>query len=364
MNASLKGNEQITQLLNDWYVEIRARRIENAHKLKEEINTKMQTIEEDQNLFIYYSLFNFRYQYLVDSLSISKDSFKQNDSFAIPADNFLAYYYHFFKAIHSNITGSHTIAKMHYEKAEELLKHIPDEIEKAEFYYELAIFYCHTQKYLLTINYLTKAKEVFSSHKGYELKVAFCNNLYGLACTHLKEYELAEEHFLSAIDTFQKEKQDSYILIVRHNLGLMYANQNLSSLAIRYLSEVNQKLTTDYKAIFIQAREHFKLGETNIASNLIEKGLNICNNLCNKGYIHHFTILKLLNDNASTEDLEKIVVEGLSYFEKEELYEYVEEYAEKLALKFYQEDNYSKASKYFYTVSKAKDKNFKKGALK
>ncbi len=151
---------------------------------------------------------------------------------------------------------------------------------------------------------------------------------------------------------------------MRHNLGLMYANQNLSSLAIRYLSEVNQKLTTDYKAIFIQAREHFKLGETNIASNLIEKGLNICNNLCNKGYIHHFTILKLLNDNASTEDLEKIVVEGLSYFEKEELYEYVEEYAEKLALKFYQEDNYSKASKYFYTVSKAKDKNFKKGALK
>lgn len=41
----------------------------------------------------------------------------------------------------------------------------------------------------------------------------------------------------------------------------MYAGQNLSELAIRYLSEVIQELPKDYKAIFIKAREHMEMGD-------------------------------------------------------------------------------------------------------
>lgn len=60
-------------------------------------------------------------------------------------------------------------------------------------------------------------------------------------------------------------------MIVRHNLGFMYATQNLSEVALRYLSEVNQKLPSDYKAVFIEAREHYKLGEHQTAQELIKK---------------------------------------------------------------------------------------------
>ncbi|WP_423220097.1 hypothetical protein [Bacillus thuringiensis] len=49
MNIAANGNEQILGLLNDLYVEIRARRISNAHRLKEEIDNKIQNIE-DPNL--------------------------------------------------------------------------------------------------------------------------------------------------------------------------------------------------------------------------------------------------------------------------------------------------------------------------
>ena len=59
MNVSLKGNEQITKLLNDWYVEIRARRIENAHHLKDKIASIMCDIQEDQNLLLFICSLTF-----------------------------------------------------------------------------------------------------------------------------------------------------------------------------------------------------------------------------------------------------------------------------------------------------------------
>lgn len=48
MIVSVKGNEQITKMLNDWYIEIRARHVGKAHNLKLEIDQKIHNIEEDQ----------------------------------------------------------------------------------------------------------------------------------------------------------------------------------------------------------------------------------------------------------------------------------------------------------------------------
>ena len=69
---SNKGNEQISKLLNRWYQEIRSRNIDNAHCLKEEINSIIHTNEADPKLLLYYYLLDFGYKYLVDNLSISK----------------------------------------------------------------------------------------------------------------------------------------------------------------------------------------------------------------------------------------------------------------------------------------------------
>ncbi|MGM2806952.1 tetratricopeptide repeat protein, partial [Bacillus cereus group sp. Bce027] len=126
MNVQTKGNEQITKLLDNWYIEIRKRNLDNAKQLKKEIDKNIASVKDDQNVLLYHALLNFRYQYLMDSLSIGKDSFKEIESFDIPTDEFLLYYYHFFKAMHSNITGDYNLAKEHYEKAEIKLKQIPD----------------------------------------------------------------------------------------------------------------------------------------------------------------------------------------------------------------------------------------------
>ena len=87
-------------------------------------------------------------------------------------------------------------------------------------------------------------------------------------------------------------------------MGWLYSDQSMSTLAIRHLSEVTEN-PTHFKAIFLQAKEHYKLGEQSTASQLIDKGLQICREIHNEEYTHHFSILKKLNENIPLEELEK-----------------------------------------------------------
>ncbi|MGE6553002.1 Rap family tetratricopeptide repeat protein [Bacillus mycoides] len=364
MNVSVKRNEEITLMLNEWYVEIRARKISQAHRLKEEIDKKISTIEEDQNLLLYYSLLDFRFQYVVDNLGVSASSFDKIEEFEIPTNHFLTYYYHFFKAIHASGIGSYILAKEHFDKAESLLELVPDKIEKAEFYYKLGAFHYDIYESLNSIKYTTKAKELFEQHANYERNVGFCENLIGTACTKLKEWALSEEHLIKAMDIFQKLNEEKYTLMVRHNLGYMYSSQNLSSLAIRYLLEVINHNPNHHKALFLKAREHYKLDQLDIAKDLADTGYNICIELGNTEYIHLFSILRCLVSNENGDELEKVIVEGISYFENELLYEYIEESQEYLAVKFYEEDNHIKSSQYFYLASKTRQKIKERKSLK
>lgn len=81
-------------------------------------------------------------------------------------------------------------------------------------------------------------------------------------------------------------------------------------------------------------------------------------------YQHHFKILNGLNEGLNGEKLEEIVLEGIAYFEREKLWEYVKEYTEVLAVLFHKEHNFEKASYYFFSSHKASEEVFKKEALK
>ncbi|HFK1744672.1 TPA: tetratricopeptide repeat protein [Bacillus cereus] len=141
---------------------------------------------------------------------------------------------------------------------------------------------------------------------GYEVKVASCETALGTARIFLKQFEKAEEHFNRSIDLLQKHNEEKLILIVMHNLGLLYATQNLSKLAIRHLSEVTEKNIAHFKAVFLQAREHYKLRKTNIVKELIEKGLAVCMELGNEEYVYHFNILRSLNEDEAIKLLEEV----------------------------------------------------------
>ncbi|MGR9594411.1 response regulator aspartate phosphatase [Bacillus thuringiensis] len=363
MNTSVFTNQNTYKLLNDWYHLMISQKSKEAAVMKKEIEERKDEMKDDKNLLLYYSLLEFRYKVLTNGLEITKDSYEEIEAIYTPSDNLLMFYYHFFKAIHRTSISGFLEAREHLEKAEGLLKSIQNEIEQAEFYYRAAALYNYTYKPLKVIKYGTLALETFEKQPGCEINVGLCKNLLGGICVHLDQYEEAEEYFTAAIDILQKQGATELILRVRNNLGWLYASQNLSTLAIRHLSEVVEGMPNNYKAILLLAREYHKLGKKGKASELVNKGMEICSEN-DELYKHHFNILNEMNLNISTENIEKVILEGITYFDKEELYEYTREYTEKLALCFYKEGNPVKASEYFHMQHQAKEKKNEKGALK
>lgn len=97
MNVQTKGNEQVIQLLNEWYLEIRSRHLDKARDLKLKVEAKVNEVKDNSELLQHYLLLDFRYNYLIDNLRVSKDSFDEIDLYGVPTNSSLAYYYHFLK---------------------------------------------------------------------------------------------------------------------------------------------------------------------------------------------------------------------------------------------------------------------------
>ena len=345
MTISIVTKEEITRLLNDWYSEIRSHHVVKAKELKTEIDQKIHRIEEDQDILIYYSLLDFRFQMLTgnfqDDLSLS-----ENLSISEQTETFLQYYYHFFKFIYYTGISYYSKAKEHYENAERLIEAIPDKAEKAEFNYRASLFYYYIGQDGTAIVHATKAKDFFSNNLGYEIKHANCLNTLGMACIHLRQFELAEKHLTASLNILREQNDNtllSLILKTNYNLGLLYADQNLSELAIQYLSESFEDEETDYKTMFLLAREYFKIGSIDHAETYIQKGLKVCD----EEYMHHFNILKSMNDKSPIEQLEENVVKTIKYFKEEELWQYVKIYTEELAARFFATNNPQKSTKFF-----------------
>ncbi|UZJ79476.1 tetratricopeptide repeat protein [Fictibacillus sp. KU28468] len=361
MEAELTSTEQMIQLLNGWYREILSQNLVESRRLKLEIDEKIETMEMDptQTLFIYYSLLSFRYQLLVNDLWEARYTLNKLDvEKKRETDDFLSYYFHFFKAIYATDTGNYLEAKLHYQLAEKMLNQFPDDIEKAEFNYKVATFYYHTRQPLLAVRHAIKAKEYFEDKSGYEVKLAGCENIIGLASTSLKQFREAEHHFLTALDILRvyNLKKEPFELKIRYNLGLLYAEQNLSEKAIAQLTEVFEDKATDYKTTFLIAREHVKLRNHDIADDWIIQGLKIARDAQNEEYIHHFSILSEYNQSSSAEQLEQTAAAAIPYFQSVQLWGFVQDYAEKLASEFYNTENDQKASKYFHMAYTAKQK--------
>lgn len=117
MSVLLKGHEQIVNELNILYQVMVAEQLIEAKQLKEKIEKQINKIEADQTLSLYYSLLNFKYKVLTDWTNIKYDTFSQIVRLDNPiTEDFITYYYHFFKAEHATIIGNYDEAKKNTKK--------------------------------------------------------------------------------------------------------------------------------------------------------------------------------------------------------------------------------------------------------
>ncbi|TBX48095.1 aspartate phosphatase [Bacillus thuringiensis] len=362
------NNEKVTKLLNEWYKVILSKQITKATRMKEEVDEKISVLMveqnrdlQDQNLLLYYSLLDYSYKVLINKSYVTRSDFDAVEKLTTKTiDEYLKYYYHFYKAVHNTMIANYMEAMEQFEEAERLLEYIPNDIEKAEFNYKLGELYYHLQQPLLTIKHVMKAKDIYKKYEDYVINQIECDTILGLASVTLSQFEQGEELFVKCLDMAKKHNCARLITLIQYNLGFLYAKQGISATAIRHLMDVYKSEKPYHKTIFLLAREHFKINEIEQAQEFLTQGFE----LADVEYTHHLRILRAQYDENYKQNLETTIADGLDYFESQKLYGFMEEYSGILAKKLYQEGNHEKASQYFNISYDAKELLQKGSALK
>ncbi|PFW08098.1 aspartate phosphatase [Bacillus thuringiensis] len=362
------NNEKVTRLLNEWYKVILSKQITKATRMKEEVDEKISVLMveqnrdlQDQNLLLYYSLLDYSYKVLINKSYVTRSDFDAVEKLTTKTiDEYLRYYYHFYKAVHNTMIANYMEAMEQFEEAERLLEYIPNDIEKAEFNYKLGELYYHLQQPLLTIKHVMKAKDIYKKHEDYVINQIECDTILGLASVTLSQFEQGEELFVKCLDMAKKHNCTRLITLIQYNLGFLYAKQGISATAIRHLMDVYKSEKPYHKTVFLLAREHFKVNEIEKAQEFLTQGFE----LADVEYTHHLRILRAQYDENYKQNLETTIADGLDYFKSQKLYGFMEEYSGILAKKLYQEGNHEKASQYFNISYDAKELLQKGSALK
>ncbi|HDR4909232.1 TPA: aspartate phosphatase [Bacillus cereus] len=362
------NNKKVMKLLNEWYKVILSKQITKATRMKEEVDEKISVLMveqnrdlQDQNLLLYYSLLDYSFKVLINKSYVTRSDFDAVEKLTTKTiDEYLKYYYHFYKAVHNTMIANYMEAMEQFEEAERLLEYIPNDIEKAEFNYKLGELYYHLQQPLLTIKHVMKAKDIYKKHEDYVVNQIECDTILGLASVTLSQFEQGEELFVKCLDMAKKHNCTRLITLIQYNLGFLYAKQGISATAIRHLMDVYKCERPYHKTVFLLAREHFKLNEIEKAQEFLIQGFE----LADVEYTHHLRILRAQYDENYKQNLETTITDGLNYFESQKLYGFIEEYAGILAKKLYQEGNHEKASQYFNISYDAKELLQKGSALK
>ncbi|WP_257147055.1 hypothetical protein [Bacillus cereus] len=123
--------------MTDRYKSMRSQKLLQAKNLGLDVEKLLNEIKQDQTLLIYYSLLEFRYNFLINN---TDGLLKPGEHIERSTIDVLNYYYYLFSAIHAMKIGQYSATKHFYHKAETLLSLIPDELERAEFNYQYVLF--------------------------------------------------------------------------------------------------------------------------------------------------------------------------------------------------------------------------------
>ncbi|WP_257348768.1 tetratricopeptide repeat protein [Pseudalkalibacillus decolorationis] len=351
----------MSNLLNSWYVSMRDRNLEKSHALKEEIEEKIERKEENENLLLYYSLLDFRHSLLTQPFTKADDLLIQIDIEQNGTDDMLDYYYHFFKGIYFYQQKHYEDAIKHYHFAERKLSHIPDPIETAEFHYQLASVYSQYMNVLTSIHHTLKALEIFRKDSNYQVRSADSKNLLGSNHILLGNFERAEVYLHEAIKEAQRSECQETEAISLQNLGWMYTKQDMPLKAIRYLERglkwmvKNKEYDYQAKTMYLLAKEYFHLNEEQEAMNWIDKCYDICQLGNNLEYLGKLTILKAKHTLDRKNYMIVLKNEISSFFDKKN-WENVEEFSQVLANHYEKERNIVEAMNYYKLVIIAKNK--------
>lgn len=352
--------ETVAQKLNEWYKVIKQNNIEKAIEMKEEIIRVLPDMVKNQDVLLYFNLLDSRFNLLIENYNASGEIIDDLDSDSLEAstDNMIQYYFFFFSGMYQFYKKNFTEAINFYRRAERSVALIPDEVERAEFNYQIAKAYYEIHQNWFSLNHAEKALESFLASDNYAHKAAATQMI--IACNQLDlfRYTDAESLFKKSIRMATKNEEKYAQALGHYNLGICYERQEKLDLArdsfeiaLDILEEQESKMST-LRATYMLTRVLLKKGLYEDADYWYQKGLDLSSELNEKTYAAKLSIIYSIYRDRNESSLDK----GLEQLRKEKLWSDVADLTINAARHFKKEDCLYLASKYFDEGISARDK--------
>ncbi|QHZ45022.1 Rap family tetratricopeptide repeat protein [Bacillus sp. NSP9.1] len=343
--------EAVGNSLNQWYGLIRQNHIAEAAAMREEIKRTLETMEENQDVLLYFNLIDSRFKLLTERYEESGTLLQnmRKTPEEIGTDNMLQYYFYFFGGMYEFYQKNFTTAINFYKIAEQSLHKIPDEIEIAEFHYQLSIAYYEIRQNFFSINHAEKALESFLAIEHYEHRAASTQMIIAANKLDLFKYESAEALFQKAINMAADTKQLYAEALGYHNLGICYERQEKLDPALKafasafgILEQLHSKLST-LRTSYMLARVLFKKGLIEEATGWYKKAAGLAAELDEKTYKAKLLVI----NSIYKEQDEALLDKGLDMLRSKNLWSDAADLAINAARYFKSKNCLNQAAKYF-----------------
>ncbi|MED4864991.1 aspartate phosphatase [Bacillus subtilis] len=323
--------------INEWYDYINKFDAENADKLKTEITEMIESMEEDQDLLIYYQLMLFRHYlmraYLYPSDASQKlekwEYLKQSEGKSQKITRLMEYYANFFEGMYFFSEGDYISAIQCYKKAEKRLFKVRDQIEKAEFYYKMAEVFYHMKQTHVSMFYVQKAYDIYKKHDAYVIRKIHCLFVIAGNYVDLETHEHALPHIKNCLALARMIGNEPIITKALINMGLCYNKMNDPDTAADYFfqaADVAKKIRAKEltQAYYDLSLIYFKQGKTLSALENFERALESAKAFKDEFFM---TLLNVINAIFIEKADRDSILLALEPLRNERGYPYLEELA-------------------------------------
>ena len=334
----------IVALMDSWSVSIRLENLEAASSIHEEL--KVHINEFRNETAINFNLLESRY-YANNDMSQSKLALAKAKKLQGHFNDIQHYYLHLTEGMTHYYEDQYYDAIASYEKAEKLLHHLEDPVEKGEFHLRIAMTYYNLDITTLSALHAEKAIEYFKPYKTFEFLLARTEMLQGLNYVDLLNYENAEEYLHRAKSSFKNTENLNFVSYTNLNLGDLYVKKDLPGTAIRYLEEALQSNPKRgrLKILYLLADCYWKTNQPSKALEFYLEGFQA--SIENEDITKKWEFAMLHKKYEDRNNFESVWQEGIEYFQRVNDVYNVRLFSRELAQYYTKRKYYELATKYY-----------------
>lgn len=343
-------DQDLTAALEDWYMHIRLGKRQEASDMYHELSNRAEELKQEDTLYIVFLLLSCRFHVLVSDLKKSKyyheEAGKYKHAF-VPA---LHYYYHLAEGMRLGEEKEYMCALASFELAEEYLPSIDDEVEQGDFHFRKAMTYYYLDISSLSVFHTEYAVNVFEKHPAYRYLLARSLLMRGLNFIDQKEFTQAENALNDALSHTDFKNEGALAALIQHNIGNLYAAQQMPLAAIPYLMAARKYRTYPayLKTLFLLADSYWKTGQQGKAMDAYQEGFQL--SIEEKDDIFKWEFAMLHKKYVDHANFETVWTEGIDFFLEQGDKFNVRTYASELAA-YFTETGQDDIAIYYYKLA-------------